>query len=238
VGFVTELESGAAGVKCRISVCGTELTSTERAVCIQDVRHAVLWTCSRSPWRMDLGPETLQLLRFDVQRHARGIFEALFEAKDTNPKPRTADPDWSPLIEAQTQTFGGRVLRLVHRTHHEPLNEVVEGRLVVPTGDGAISISAVASAEEVGGREKQVATKQRQAGQGSVPPGGRSLQAVADDPRWDDEFPEHPLSRVRAALDWLTDPSGGGLWVTSPSAETYSSQVVLDEASSVIQAPP
>jgi len=238
VGFVSDLESGVVGVRCRLSGCGTELRSSDNATCIQDAGHAVLWTCVRTLWRTDLGPETLQLLRFDVQRHAKGLFDALFEPSAKTPKASTSDPDWSPLIEAQTQMLGGRVLRLVYRTRYEADHEAIEGRLVIPTSSGTLSITAFASADEVGAREKQALARHRAATKGSVPPGGRSPLAISDELQWDDEYPEHPLSRVRAALAWLTDEKGGGLTVEAPSADAYAEKVVLEEASSAIVAPP
>ncbi len=236
MGLLSDLESGEVGVRCHLGSCGTKLRESDSEACVQDVANAVLWTCERSPWRTDLGPETLQLLRFDVQRHARGLFEAVFEPHAGQAKPKTSDPDWSPLIEAQTQMFGGRVLRLVHRTRYEPDNEVVEARVVIPTSSGTVTISAVASADETGERERAAAAKQR-ATSGSAHPPGRSLQSVADDVAWDDEFPEHPLSRVRAALSWLTDPKAGGLEVLAPETQGWTETVVLEEASSIISAP-
>lgn len=237
VGLLLDLQSGAVGVRCSLAQTGEVVRDKDTEACVQDATHAVLWTCDRNAWRTDLGPETLQLLRFDLQRHAKGLFDALFEPGESASKPKTADGEWSPLVEAQTQILGGRVLRLIHRTRFAPDAEVVEGRLVIPTLAGTVSISAVASADESGLREKTVMAKVR-AAKGSVHPPGRSLQTITDEAEWDDEFPEHPLTRVRAALDWLASPKGGGLEVVSPESATWIEAVTLDEAASTISARP
>jgi len=236
VGLLPLIGSGSCGVRFLVPPTAVVVHDHDDEACFQDVEHAVLWNVVRSPWRTDLGPESLQLLRFDVQRHARGMFEAVFEPTEKAPRPKTADSEWSPLIEAQTQLHGGRLLRLVHRTRYQPDGEVVEGRVIVPTTGGTVSVSAVASADEAGERERKVLARHR-AENGSVRPQGRSPQAIADDSQWDKDYPDHPLSRVRSALDWLLSPEGGALEVVAPDTDPWVENVTLQEASSFISAP-
>jgi hypothetical protein len=236
VGLLPLIGSGTCGVRFVVPATAVVVHDHDDEACFQDVEHAVLWRVVRSPWRTDLGPESLQLLRFDVERHARGMFEAVFEPTEKASKPKTSDAEWSPLVEAQTQLRGGRLLRVVHRTRHQPDGEVVEGRVIVPTAEGTVSISAVASADEAGERELRVLARHR-AEKGSVRPQGRGPQAIADDAQWDKEYPDHPLSRVRAALDWLVSPAGGALEVVTPDTDAWVEHVTLEEASSIISAP-
>jgi hypothetical protein len=142
-------------------------------------------------------PDLHMVFRADLeaalQRHARHMFIEAFLANGGEGPPRTDDASWSPLVEVEHLNVGGApAMRTVHRMLYERGREMVMGHLLVPLRDGLFEIRVIALDQTTGFRESLILVQRQVAG--FLP------QKEYDDPAWDATFPQHSLSRVRAAL--------------------------------------
>lgn len=119
------------------------------------------------------------------------------------------------LIEADTQPLGGQpALRQVvkMRLPNQPHGQVFLGSYIVPkaTCSAVLRIQA-AEMDQAGFREAVVAAQIgptnffRPHPYGPEGEGGGLPSHAADDPAYDAQFPQHPLTRVRQVLAQLTD---------------------------------
>jgi hypothetical protein len=232
--LLEDLGSGNAGVRLQLRAGQIVHDLPDQAV-IRDAERKVGWLLSAKPFRLDLRPELDAILRADVERHARGLFDRSFvPPEDGALQPRTSDPSWSPVVEVEPLTLPtGRALRMVHRLTYQPGHETVVGRLLVPVERGTLCISSVAKAELTGYRETALMMRASADG-GEV---DFLPQAAYDAPEHDAQFPDHGLSRVRAALAWLLTADGAGLEVTAPMAPLPPGVVELREASCAVLPP-
>jgi hypothetical protein len=162
----------------------------------------------------------------DFDLSARAAFDGRWAAKPRRPgaQPRTADPEWSPIVEAKLGALGeGRIARCVHRTAYEQGDETVVGHLYVPVKAGTVEIRVSARSTEAGAREHAIATKY----------GGKQVQAVYDNAELDPSFPDHPLSRVRGALDATV----GALEIVYLPERTPGAEIPLAEPGAAITPP-
>lgn len=162
---------------------------------------------------LDIDPARDDAWRRDVERDTRALFDRFFATmpRDGAPapeQPRTADADWSPVIEAGRVRLGaGHGVTVLHRLSYEPGNETVMGHMLVPLDGRLLELCIVQTARVTGMRESVLMAK-AMATRGDEDPVAmmrRLGQRHIDDPGLDVDFPQHPVSQVRAALRELVD---------------------------------
>lgn len=216
------LELGSCGVQWE-PPDGTIGVHTDTELVLSD-DTGLRWRIRKLPAEFAIAPGEEVALSEDLYASARAAFEARWrqQPRAAGAMPRTEAEDWSPIVEARLGAIGaGRVARVVRRLAYEKSNEVVVGHLFVPVEKGSIEIRIVAQTEETGLREHAVTQKY----------GGRQPQATYDARELDPYFPEHPLTRVRAALDAVV---GSLEIVTLPDRPA---EVTLSEPGCVVTAP-
>lgn len=205
------------------------------------------WRLTFSPMRLSLRPEEDDVLRADVEREARVLFQQQYEELSPvlgpgRPPPRTEAPDWSPLVELERVSLGAApVLRLVYRTAYEPGAEMVMGHLLIPVKGGLCQFTVRHMARMTGLRETALLERALQRTPGvELQDMMRRLggQRAYDDPSEDAAFPEHGLSRVRGALAWLLDPERSGLQVLEPMSLPPPGEVRLPGLGCAVSLPP
>jgi len=192
---------------------------------------------------IDCDPTHEDAWRRDVERDVRALFDRFFVMlpRDNAPapkEPRTADPGWSPLIETGRVRLGAGVgLTVLHRLSYEPGHESVMGHMLVPLDGRLLELCVVMTARQTGLREAVLTTRALAANRGENPLAlvRRLGQRHFDDPTHDAEFPDSPVSRVRAALKELVDK--GSVVVTSepPAARRV---LEVDELGLAVMPPP
>lgn len=137
---------------------------------------------------------------------------------------------------------GASALRTVHRMSYEPGNEMIMGHFLVPLRRGLFEARVVSIDQLTGYRESALFLLKRM---GRLPPNDEEelkrlvavlRQADFDDPQHDDSFPNHALSRTRAAMRWLYTESG--LHVTEMPAPYGSGKVELPRLGCALVPPP
>lgn len=184
-------------------------------------------------------------------RQTRDLFEdefwKNFQANTTSMKPITEDdPKWSPVIDLEFKdvaTISNNTcpaMMVIYRKTYRPGEQVVVGRFCLPVLRGLLEVEIEAVDKGLAWREAavvadmckdQVMTTER-------------LQAVLkshefDSSQYDDQFPSHCLSRVRKALQWLTEEAN--LLVTEPPlGQTYSptAEIMLTHLGCTLRPPP
>lgn len=238
--MLERLASGEVGVRCA-PFDGRVVQETERAVVlVNEQEHGVVLQARHLPWRLALGPSSSADLRAEISAAARVELEQAFEAT-IHPatgepvEPRTRDVTWSPVIELDELELDAPALWLLRRLHYVPTNELVIGTWLLPVADGLVSLSLMARDTVTGIRESALWLKhdEKLGGAPSAHPG----QPFFDDAAHDALFPQHCLSRVRAARRWLEHPGKGGLTITKP-AVAGSGEQQLPEADCAVQPPP
>ncbi|MCO5165973.1 MAG: hypothetical protein M9894_06350 [Planctomycetes bacterium] len=221
--FLHELATGRHGVRFRPPP-GWELAEEgERSALLVDRARGVGWNLGVYDVALCLRPEDDALLAADVERHARALFERCFQSAQESPlalvAPRTQDPAWSPVVELERVEVGAApALRVVHRLWYQPGRETVMGHLLVPLASGLADLRVIATDHSTGMRESTLFARALMARGGASPDQlmAELGQAHYDDPAHDALFPDHALSRARAALAWLV--AEGGVDVRAPAA--------------------
>lgn len=186
------LELGSCGVQWE-PPDGAIGVHTETELVVAD-DTGLRWRIRVLPMEFAIAPGEEAELSEDVYASARTAFETRWrqQGRAAGATPRTASGDWSPVIEARLGAIGaGRIARIVRRLAYEQGDEVVVGNLFIPVEKGTVEIRIMAQSGETGVREKAIGAKY----------GGRQPQATYDSRELDPYFPDHPLTRVRAALD-------------------------------------
>lgn len=236
MGLWDRLESGDLGVRLRAHAIEI-LDQAEHFALLVHPEHQVLFELVHHVWRLDGGHTALW--KAAIERHARLLFEESFRqpegaAQSPLREPRTRGANWSPLIEfAQVERVDAFWILL--RRSYAPGDELVEGRLLLPSATGLLTLSLRAHDRITGYRESALALLQGWATNRAWP---QATQALFDDPRHDLEFPEHCLSRVRRARQWLLDESAGALARTKPATPSATGEVVLEAAECAVTPPP
>lgn len=207
MGLATALRAGIHGIRAHIPP-GTEIVTDEPGYLklYEPARNLEWMLAVRPDLRMDLREAHRDDLRRHAQQYARRMFEDVFVQMrtDTSTRPRTDDPDWSPLVELEHVTVGPAPgLRVVHRMFYQPGREILLGHLVIPLPDGVFEARVAAGDGNTGYRESILLLKHP-----PTPPAKFHPQSEYDDPRYDANFRDHPLSRVRAALRELHEVWG------------------------------
>jgi hypothetical protein len=190
--FAKSLELGTCGVQWQ-PPAGTIGEHTETELVVLD-DSGLRWRIRHLPTEFAIAAGEEAALSEDLYLSARAAFEARWarQPRPTGAQPRTASGEWSPIIEAKIGNIGeGRVARVLRRLAYEQGDEVVVGHVFLPVEHGTIELRVMASSPETGIRERAIATKY----------GGKQAQATYDAGELDAYFPDHPLSRVRDALD-------------------------------------
>ena len=129
---------------------------------------------------------------------------------------QSARSQGAELVEANVvQIDGTAAIKTITRRSLTPRADVYIGTLLVPFADRALLIK-IQSLEIGTARRRRVKVQQtlRQTGTHASAPGNRrspqprgdhstpptDIRAMADDPRFDQAFPEHPLSKIRKYL--------------------------------------
>jgi hypothetical protein len=189
------LELGSCGVQWK-PPDGAIGVHTDTELVVSD-DTGLRWRIRLLPVEFAIAPGEEAALSEDVDASARAAFEARWrqQPRAAGAQPRTAG-DWSPIVEAKLGAIGaGRLARVVRRLAYEQGDEVVIGHLFIPVGKGTVEIRVMAQSGETGLRENAVAKKY----------GGRQPQATYDARELDPYFPDHPLTRVRDALDGVLE---------------------------------
>lgn len=239
--FEESLTTGALGVQ--LSFPEDVVVRQEGPAWAQlvDETRGVVWTCSSVPFPMSARPDEDAALRADAERTARGLFEQMWAQRRAElgalpgrDEPRTADEDWSALIELERDSVhGAPVLRATHRLAYEPEYELVAARVLIPLEAGTFQIVAHAVDTMTGLRESMLVAARSEAAEGPLDHPG---QVWFDDPAHDTDFPDHALSRARRAQRWLLEESG--LLVSSPALPDRRGPVGLRAAQCAIVPPP
>ncbi|MBK8254797.1 MAG: hypothetical protein IPK82_19320 [Polyangiaceae bacterium] len=211
MGALSALKRGIFGIQFNIPAAWQMAKDEETHLELADTEKGVQWHFFFFPdLHMDISKAAQPYLAASLPAYARLMFEQVFPVLNAdNPKaePRTKDPAWSPLVDVEYVTVGGApALRTIHRMAYQPGREIHLGHVLVPLKRGLFEARVVTTDSFTGGRECVVMLKtDRDAGAGetTIPP-----QAQMDDPKYDASFPEHCLSRARAALQWFTLESG------------------------------
>lgn len=217
------LELGSCGVQWQ-PPDGAIGEHTESQLAIRD-DHGLTWRIAVSPIEFAIAPGEEAALAEDIGLSSRAAFELRWRSKPrpAGAVPRTESGDWSPVIEAKLGAVGeSRIARVVRRLAYEQGDEAIIGHLFVPVAGGTVEIRVGARSAETGQREHAISTKY----------GGKQAQATYDAAELDPYFPDHPLTRIRAALDATIT----ALDVTKP-VEPRPAEVALSEPGAAI-APP
>ncbi len=221
--FLDDLAAGIHGATFHAPASWKESASDGRSATFVDETRGVGWTVLHFDQALALRSDEEAVLRGDVERHARELFERCFALvpAGTSPmapkKPRTHDPAWSPVIEVSMTEMGGApTLRVLHRLWYQPGRDTVMGHFLVPLREGLLELRANATDDMTGGRESTLLMIALQTNKGTPPDQlMRELSRQYDDPVHDAKFPSHCLSRLRGAMKDLA--LSGSLEVLEPA---------------------
>jgi len=204
MGLVHRLERGELGVRWRLDAAPV-LEQSEHSARLLVPAHQVTLEIVHEPRRLADRDATVR--RAAIEREGK----------------RTA----SPPIEFETLDVGAEAWWLLLRRSYAPGDELVEGLLWVPIAAGLLTASLQARDRVTGYREATLALRYELPSTHLKSPQPR--QAFFDSPEHDHEFPEHCLSRVRRARQWLLARDGGALACTEPAGPA-SQQLFLEES--------
>lgn len=156
------------------------------------------------------------------------------------------DPSWTPVIDLtyhDIQTIAGHTtpaLSVVYRKCYEQGRQTIEGRFCLPLRNGLFEVVIEAKDKGVALREASFVADLCGDKVLTTDLLRETLKSHAfDAPVFDDQFPDHCLSRVRAALTWLLTKSE--LVVTEPTAKpgaSTTSDIMLPHLGCMFQPPP
>ncbi|HEY7372530.1 MAG TPA: hypothetical protein VIF57_10260 [Polyangia bacterium] len=210
MGLFETLRDGALGVELAFPPAVVPSDETDTSFQFVGGPRAEIgwWLFSFPNVSLDLSDAGWPTLKRDIDRQTRALFEQMFRGHDMTPEarargPRTNDPTWSPLVEAERISIdGGSALYVLHRMTYQPGSEILMGHLLIPCAQGLVETRWVTTARVTGMRETVWTARKMQASSVEAAfehPG----QAVFDDPALDADFPDHPLSIAREARRWL-----------------------------------
>jgi hypothetical protein len=243
-----KLKSGALGVSATFpEAWPVEASFKNDGFVLSDPDHGVNWAVVHSPFPMNLQSDEEHLLEQDIRDAARVAFDAEVrrssaehpdEAARSIGLPITLDPGWSPVVDLRhTALDGGPAVLIIHRLAHQVGNEIVCGRILIPTANGVTELECRATDTTSGVRQSLVLVMCAEAGALRKTASPVALHSFFDDARHDSLVPD-ALSRVRGALAWLTGIDGVNLRVTSPPQLPDGDAIALEEAGCSIRIPP
>lgn len=226
---------------------GLETLADEQAMVVAvDRERGVEWRAFyAADLHLDLTPERRAHLVAEMRLHARQMFDdvgrTLDEARPEGggPFPDAGPPaDFDPMVEVVDVTVDGAPgLTFVHRMALRPGTEMVMGHLLIPLAGGLFEVRVLARDQQTGFRESVLMLKIDGAldldadAEPRIPP-----RSVFDDPAHDAAFPEHSLSRIRAALRRAMDESGTK--VSRPARPRAPAEFVSARQGLALTAPP
>jgi hypothetical protein len=242
--LVEDLHQGRLGVRFNVPAGFEFGDASGGLVTLVDRGRGVSLTLGHFAFRLDLRPETEDLLRRDIERHARDLFETCFRSVDrggAKARARTDDLAWSPVVEIENVRLGeARALRVVHRLWYEPSRETVVGHLLVPLAHGLFEVRVSPSTSRVTGLREATLLEGAKAKQSLGADPAALLRSVdqrtSDDPARDADFPGHPLSVAREVLRFLVEKAG--IEVTEPAEDEPTGPVAIEAAGFSIEPPP
>lgn len=262
--FIRRLRRGQYGVRLRTPRSLRVIQKHPLGAYAADSDRPLIWHFGLSHVHLDLRPDYEAELRADIEIAARFLFDEEYQSSVQEPEqvgqageeftialaksygPRTADPDWSPVVEIEHLEIDScPVLKVIYRSAYQPGREIVVGHLLVPLEAGTLECTATGMADMTGMRESLLWDS-------LAPNGGvegdqdadsersevRLVQSEIDDPAHDDLVPFHCLSVVRAALRWLSDPAGGALEVSAPAPSPPLGEMRLPQVGVAVTPPP
>ncbi|HSK03444.1 MAG TPA: hypothetical protein VK932_19465 [Kofleriaceae bacterium] len=209
--FLDDLAAGRIGLQVRPPGSLTVTEQGERAAVLHDPEHDLDWWFFFFPeLYLDLAPDHAASHDRDIHRHARQVFDAMFElqrgqAGRAEMGPRTADPKWTPVVEIERfELDGAPALSVLHRMQYQPGAESILGHTLIPVEGGLFEARWLAAATMTGIRESVLGIKllSKRSDVEEIDPSIMPSQEEIDDPALDAEFPNHPLSLARAAKRW------------------------------------
>lgn len=244
--MIESLQTGQFGVELRLPSHLHVRSDEEQRAELVDESNGVMWRFFFFPdLHLDLCEEHRADLRRSLEWYARSMFDDVFRQRDHmdgRSPPRTTDPSWSPLVDVEHLSIGGaRALRTVHRMTYEPGSEIIMGHLLIPLRRGLFEARTVCGDQMTGYRESVLIDRRM----GERPPSSKEdiqrlmaglQQSDFDDPRHDDVFPQHSLSRTRAAIRWLCTESE--LHLTELPSPFEHGEVELSHLDCVLVPPP
>lgn len=205
--FLEALRAGVLGVTLTVPSSYEVLEDDDQANVV-DRENGVDWHFMSAPL-LELDLNELESQRRDARNYARHLFDQQ-RSKDRPAGDRV-------FISCERVTVDGApALSILHRMALEPGREILMGHLLVPTGAGLFEARWLTRDDATGGREM------------------RSIDH--DDPRHDELFPQHALSRARAAERWIREASG--LRVVAPPRAFPRGETVLADLGCALVPPP
>jgi hypothetical protein len=235
--LVDALRAGTHGVALEVPSGWTQTRDAPDHVhFVEDATRAIWYLMWFPGVVLDLGASHRGDLARALEHHARAMFDSVVDAQVADGDagghpPRTADPSWSPIVDVEHVIVDGApALRTVHRMSYQPGSEIVMAHLLIPLRDGLFEARVVCCDAMTGVRESVLLIAQGRGAPVLLP------QRELDDPRHDAGFPDHALSRARAAIRWLRDDSG--LRVTAPASPLAGGEAVLAGLGCALTPPP
>ena len=177
------------------------LKDGERLAVFVHKETGALWQCVRTvfPFRWD---DDVSAWQRQVERQAKGMFleqwARLAGEREGEGKPRTDDPTWSPIIECERIEIDDEpVAKILHRTAYEPGLEAINCRLLIPIEAGTIEFVCQTTDRLTGMRETVLMAGLMRESDELEHPG----QPYFDDPKHDETFSDHALSRSRREVE-------------------------------------
>jgi hypothetical protein len=262
--FIRRLRAGHYGVRLRTPRSLRVLEKHPLGAHMADSDNHVGWHFGLSRLVLDLRADYEADLRADVESSARFLFDEEYkcfmqEAESAGQPgdefttalaksygPRTADPDWSPVVELECLEIDScPALKVIYRHAYRPGCESVVGHLLVPAEAGTLECTAVSRNDTTGMRESFLfATLEANRGAEDDQdadakwPAIQLTQSEIDDPAHDDLVPFHCLSVVRSAMRWLLAPAGAALEILAPAPSIPLGEIRLPQVGVVITPPP
>jgi hypothetical protein len=243
--FILELARGLHGVRFALPASAEVFAEHPRGVSFHDRAHQVNWHISHTLGMLDLRPTYDKILQSDLTACARAAFLAhsATEASQLGLAiaGAPADPDWSPVVGAAYIELGTEhALYIVRRLTQLRGCEIVAGQVLLPIARGTFAFSAYSRGASTGMREAVLMDRLLAARGGETSAAFvRDIEpGTFDDTAYDSIFPDHPLSCVRAACDWLIDPQGARIEVKTPMPPVPVGEIVLPQLGCAITPPP
>lgn len=244
--LIDSLETGRFGLTLQLPRHLEILRDEKTSAQLVDTSKNVVWFFYFLPdLHLDLHEEHRANMKRSLEPYARAMFEDVFQQlhpDDQDRQPRTTDSEWSPMIDVEYSSIGDTaVLRTVHRMAYEPGHEMIMGHVLVPLEKGLFEARVLTVDKTTGYRESILLVKQmqEQTPNDEEDP-NRQMATIRqrdyDDPQHDEAFPEHALSRSRAALRWLIHDAN--LRVTERPLPLEQGEVQLPHLNCALMPPP
>lgn len=244
--LIDSLKTGQFGLTLQLPRHLEVLHDKKTSAQLVDTPKNIVWFFFFFPdLHLDLNEEHRANMKRSLEPYARAMFDDVFQQlrpDDPERQPRTADSKWSPMIDVEYSNIDdAKVLRTVHRMAYEPGHEMIMGHLLIPLQQGLFEARVLTVDKMTGYRESILLDKRLQKHPLNDEEDIRRVMATIcqedyDDPQHDEAFPEHALSRSRAALRWLIHDAN--LRVTEPPSPFAPGEVQVPHLNCALVPPP